>query len=342
MGRIQPAGGVIDVGATMGDRLGKLSVEEGSQVNSGGVLADLESRALRELELKAAIDQENAAARSLPLEQQLANVRLAAADVSLKKAKAADLSVAAQKKKVALLEATLDLARRDEKRLKSLSTDLASEQERERQSLVVQQAKAELESAQAMLDQLVATSRLGVEAARLDRTAANIGRDQVEAQIALKAARIHHELAQAQYDRTQLTAPCHGTILKIYVRPGETIGNKPVLQLADLSRMVAIAEVYENEVQYIRPGQTALVSSGAIPMPDGTTHCSGTVTRVGQMIGAPALKSVDPFAPADRHVVEVRVELDDQGSRLARQFTNLQVDVRFPMEGRREKAEARD
>jgi hypothetical protein len=50
------------------------------------------------------------------------------------------------------------------------------------------------------------------------------------------------------------------------------------------------------------------------------------------MISTPVLKGVDPFAPADRHVVEVRVELDDEASRQAAAFSNLQVDVRFPKE----------
>jgi hypothetical protein len=47
------------------------------------------------------------------------------------------------------------------------------------------------------------------------------------------------------------------------------------------------------------------------------------------MLASPALRPVDPFAPADRHVAEVRVELDEESSRQAARLTNLQVDVRF-------------
>ena len=68
------------------------------------------------------------------------------------------------------------------------------------------------------------------------------------------------------------------------------------------------------------------------PSPSDKSGFRGKVTRIGRMINTPALRSVDPFAPADRHVVEVRVELDDDGSRQTAALSNLQVDVRFPKE----------
>jgi HlyD family secretion protein len=190
---------------------------------------------------------------------------------------------------------------------------MVTDQERERQALVVQQAESELASAQAALLQLREANKLGLEAAQLE----------------LKTAK-------SQYERTLVTAPCDGTILKIYVRPGEAIGAKPILQMADLGRMAVIVEVYENQVKNIRLGQEAIVTSKAFPPPyDGDDQwLTGKVTRIGRMINVPLLKSVDPFAPADRHVVEVRVELDDESSRQSASLTNLQVDVRFPKSGK--------
>jgi HlyD family secretion protein len=282
MGRIEPAGGVIDVGATMGDRLGTLLVKEDQRVKKNQPLADLESRDLRSLQLDAA-------------------------KLNVKKAKAADLGTAAYQQKTELLKVALALAKKDQERLKGLSKELVTDQERERQALVVQQAASELESAQAVLRQMLRANELGLEAAQLELRS-----------------------AEAQYARSQVVAPCDGTILKTYIRPGETIGAKPILQMANLGQMVVVVEVYENEIKHLRSGQPAQVTSRAFIAPYDQKGLQGKVTRVGRMINNPMLKSVDPFAPADRHVVEVRVELDEEGSRQSAAFSNLQVDVRFP------------
>ncbi len=281
MGRIEPAAGILDVGAMMGDRLGRLLVEEGAQVKKGSLLAELDSRVLRQLELDAA-------------------------RLNVKKAEAAGLTTDAHRQKIKLLTVGLALARKDQQRINSLSKDLISDQERERQALLVQQAETELESAQAALQQLLRANELSLEAAQLEL-----------------------KLAETKYQKTLVTAPCDGTILKIHARPGETIGAKPILQMADLRQMVVIAEVYENEICNIRRGQKAFVTSKAFSPPYADKALQGTVARVGQMISTPVLKSVDPFAPADRHVVEVRVQLNEEAAKLVDRLSNLQVDVRF-------------
>ena len=281
MGRIEPFCGVIDVGAMMGDRLGCLLVKEGDRVKKGKALAKMESRDLRGLQVEAA-------------------------RLNVKKAEAAELSKAAHQQKIELLKVGLAMAEKDQGRLKGLSEDLITDQQRERQALVVWQAASELASAQASLRQLQRANELALEAAMLEL-----------------------QTAEAQYDRTQVTAPCDGTILKIYVRPGETIGAKPILQMANLDRMVVVAEIYENEVKHLVEGQPALIASKAFRAPFDKKGLTGKVTQIGRMIKSPVLKSVDPFAPADRHVVEVRIDLDDEACCQSAALSNLQVDVRF-------------
>jgi len=281
MGRIEPAGGILDVGALMGDRLGRVLVEEGARVKTGQLLAELDSRVLRQLELDAA-------------------------RLNVKKAEAAGLTTDAHREKIKLLTVGLALAKKDQQRLNSLSKDLVSDQERERQALMVQQAETELDSAQAALQQLLRANELSVEAAVLEL-----------------------KLAQLKYQKTLITAPCDGTILKIYTRPGETIGAKPILQMADLRQMVVVTEVYENEIHHLHLGQKAFITSKAFPPPYDKKTLQGKITRMGQMISTPVLKSVDPFAPTDRHVVEVRVQLDNEAVQQVARFSNLQVDVQF-------------
>jgi HlyD family secretion protein len=339
MGRIEPAGGVIDVGAMMGDRLGQLLVKEGDQVEKGARLAELESHELRSLELEAATVQFQQAEGRLAIETQLADLKIKTAELGVQKAEAAELNLKTQERKTGLLEGNLILAKKDQERLGKLSKDLVADQERERQALLVRQAESELESARATLDQLRDANRLGLEAANLDLIAAKEAKKQLPFVIPVRSLEVSRKLAEAQFHRTEVTAPCNGTILNIYARPGETLGNKPILQVGDLQKMVVVTEVYENEVKYLRLGQKASVASRAFPSPYDQQGLPGQVTRIGRMINSPMLRSVDPFAPADRHVVEVRVELDDEGSRQTATLTNLQVDVRFPKEGGARKAE---
>jgi HlyD family secretion protein len=167
--------------------------------------------------------------------------------------------------------------------------------------------------------------------ARADLAAAQAGLQQIETSTTLKSLQTQLEIAEARLALTEIVAPREGTVLKVFMEPGESIGQKPILQLADLTQMVAVAEVHENTVRWIREGQQAIIKSKAFPAPHDTKGLEGRVDRIGKMIITPELKSLDPFARADRHVVTVRIIIDDKAhSRVAADFTNLQVDIEFP------------
>lgn len=78
-----------------------------------------------------------------------------------------------------MLQVSLELGQKDRERLKSLSKELVTDQERERQALLVQQTEAELEAAKAMLNQAVQTSQLAVDAAKLELVAAEDAKRQL-------------------------------------------------------------------------------------------------------------------------------------------------------------------
>jgi HlyD family secretion protein len=99
--------------------------------------------------------------------------------------------------------------------------------------------------------------------------------------------------------------------------------------LADRSRMVVLAEVYEADVKRIREGQKAKVASKAFPSPFDERGLQGIVSRIGKTISRPELRPLDPLAQADRHVIEVRVDLDAEGSQVAADFIHLQAEVQF-------------
>ena len=227
------------------------------------------------------------------------------------------------------MKAGLELARKDLDRLKNLSADLVSDQQKDRQQLVVQQAEAKLAAAEALLEKAAAGRRLSVEAAEAKLQAARASKAQVLTAIPVKSLEKRRDLARKQWQQTVVKAPCKGIVLDISVRPGEMISVMPVLQMADLERMVAVAEVYETDLKRIRPGQAAVIHSKALRPPYDSQGLKGKVSHIEKIISTPELKSLDPLARADRHVAEVRVELDAESSRQAANFANLQVDVTF-------------
>jgi len=120
----------------------------------------------------------------------------------------------------------------------------------------------------------------------------------------------------------------------------------PIMQLGDLSKMVCIAEVYEADVKELAVGQQVTIRSPAFsaPFADGDAEnnktagdanrqsggIKGRVTRIGNLIASPGLANRNPLAPADRSVVEVRIEITDKAAiEHAAKRVGLQVTVEF-------------
>ncbi len=127
------------------------------------------------------------------------------------------------------------------------------------------------------------------------------------------------KLAEEKLKMSVVRAPSKGRVLKIFTRPGETIAQRPVLRMADTSQMVAVCEVYETHVNFVAAGQSVTVTSRALP-----TVLHGKVAYVGQM--SPRTRSsARSVKAADKRVVEVRVDIDDDAE--ASRLVNLQVEV---------------
>lgn len=329
LGRIEPATKVIDISAPPGDRLQDLRVEENSEVRKNDVLATLESHALRKLEVDSLRAQIRSAEGQQAAEKQLSEARVQAARAALSQAEAYELDVKVQESRLAVLKRNLELARNVQRRLYAVQSGVVSIQDREQQDLAVQKAEAELKAAEVLLEKARRTGPLSVQSAKADLEAAVASQQQVHSAVSLESLKKQEELAVAQWERSVLRAPCDGTVLKIFVRPGEATGGTPILQMADCRRMVVVAEVYETEVKRIRVGQKATIHSRAFPAPYDETGLTGTVSRIGKTIAPAEMKKLDPLAETDRHVVEVRIDLDAQASKVAAELVHLQVEVRF-------------
>ena len=138
----------------------------------------------------------------------------------------------------------------------------------------------------------------------------------------VNVARARQQLAETELERTYVRAPVDGRVLRIVRRPGELVDLDGVVKLGHISRMYAIAEVYETDVRRVRIGQKATVTSRALAGP-----LSGVVEFVRLEVRKQDATGTDPAARKDARIVEVEVLLDDP--KPVAGLTNLQVEVVF-------------
>lgn len=329
LGRIEPADGFISIRALVGERLETLSINEGDVIQRGQSLGLLGSHRLRQLELDALDLRISEAELRLVAEQQLADARIAAAQVAVDRATEQDVLLESQQRKISLLKASLALERKDLTRLNGLSEKLVSPQQKERQALVVQKAEAELAAAEATHEQMKRDTKFVLATARANLSTAIATKQQVTAAGSLESLKQSRQLLLEQLSQSTVVSPARGTVLNVYVHPGELIDNRPLLRLADLTRPICVAEVYETEVKRVRIGGRVVIRSRAFPSPADESGIGGSVVHIEPMINSPELHSLDPFAPADRRIVQVRIELDATHNQIAARLLNLQVDVTF-------------
>ena len=125
---------------------------------------------------------------------------------------------------------------------------------------------------------------------------------------------------EAELQRSYIRAPADARVLDVIVRPGELMGDAGVLELGQVERMYAIAEVYETDIRHVRTGQRATVRSPAI-----TDDLQGAVQRIRQKVQKKDEIGTDPAARKDARIIEVFILLDDPEPVAG--LTNLQVDV---------------
>lgn len=153
------------------------------------------------------------------------------------------------------------------------------------------------------------------------QAACNAGRaDAMAAESAIEVARAALHRAEAELARTEIRAPSAGRVLEILSWPGETVGAAGALELGNVERMYAIAEVYETDVGRVELGQPATVSSPALAAP-----LTGVVEHVRLKVQKQDEIGTDPAARKDARIVEVEVLLDDPEP--VQSLSNLQVTV---------------
>ncbi len=330
LGRLEPDGEVIKVFApTSGEnaRIERLNVQHGQQLRKGEVIAYLDNyaprvAALREAEERVAVAQAQlrqveAGAKSGQIVAQQRVVDRIQVELQTE--------TAAQEAVIARLEAELRNAELEDRRYQYLQTEGAvSTSLRDSKQLTSDTVRQQLNEAKAQLSRIVRSrqSQIAESRATLDQIAEvrPVDVELARSQVAQGEAGVAR--AKADLDLAVVRSPQDGQILKIHTRAGELVGTSGIISLGQTQRMVAVAEVYELDINRVKIGQSATVISknNAFSEP-----LRGKVKEVGLQISKKDVLNTDPAAQFDARVVEVKILLDEPSSRLVAGLTNLSI-----------------
>ncbi len=327
-GRLLPKGGIYNVVAPLGQRIAALLVNE----NDGVVAQESELATLQALEslvMQSQLTDAQSDSAEKDLEHKtlvaennllLASSNVRSAQLNLEQAQAAsDFSVPEQQ---------LEQAREKLNRLNQLARDpqtslYVSRAQLAEQQLAIKRAEAEFDNSRRKQAAAMEGAKMAVEIALQSEVAA-------EKDLAIlkklsvdnRAAKLTKQLAETQVTNARILAPISGIVLKIFVKPGESVSTTPLMQIGDLSHMECNAEIVDQMIPRVAIGLRAKITHPALPR---TLY--GTVRQIGRLVGNSTLPNPSPLAMVDRRTVEVRIEIDAADVEAASALVNLQVTV---------------
>jgi HlyD family secretion protein len=230
---------------------------------------------------------------------------------------------------VARYQARRDEAKIEAARYEQLFRDgAASELDRDRYRTRADTTTAELQEAIETQDATLLTLESEIESAKqtLDQIKEVRVVDVQNAEAELNKAIAARTRAQQEFSFATVRAPQDGQILKIIARPGDKVGDEGLLQMADTSKMVVTAEVYQTDAPKIFLGQTATITADGF---EGSV--TGTVDQINRQVQKQTIFSGEPGENLDLRVFEVTVQLDpkDIAEKKLKSASNLQVNVVF-------------
>lgn len=293
-GRVEGQSDVINVGAGADGILTAVLVQEGQQVKAGQVIALVNCR-----EIESQIDE----ARVLAEKARQNRLRLLRGSRSEERLKAAA--------ETAVAEAQFKQAQLQYERVAQLfKTAVISKEELDKAARDLAVAEATLRATKNQQD-LVNAPPLPEELAR----AAS------EVAVAEEQART----AKARLDKCTVKAPLSGTVLRTFLKAGESVSTvfpQPIVSVADTTQIRVRAEVDERDVGRVYVGQSVVVLADAYP----DKKFAGRVSSVGAVMGRKKVRTGDPAEKSDRDVLEVLIDLDETKGDLV---VGLRTSVQF-------------
>ncbi len=134
----------------------------------------------------------------------------------------------------------------------------------------------------------------------------------------LETAKRQRDSAQIMLDEATIRAPVAGIVLHILRHEGEGVSaDKGLIEFGAIAQMEAVAEVFETDARFVKPGQRAAFDSPALSKP-----ARGTVARVLARVYNASLYSTNAAENTEARVVQVVIALDDDPE--ARMLSGLQ------------------
>jgi len=295
LGRVEPLSRILKLthsaGAMAGVRIERLLVEEGQRVEAGALLAVFS----------------DAEQKDATLAQMEANVVQMQASLARIRAAGRPEEIAAQRARIASLAAAAEISRRDAARAEQLvPSGAGGVAAAERARFATTRALADRAEAEATLARMLVARPEDLAVAEAELAAATAARDKARADAAL----------------SRLTAPIAGTILRVIARTGERIGDDGVVEMADLSRLDIVADVYETDLARLSVGAVA-----EIIVPGEPRRFNATLREIGWQVRRAPQSTTDPVAAIDSRTVAVRLALDEAGTAALARRSNMQVQV---------------
>lgn len=258
------------VTAPIQGKIAQLLAKPGDWVNAGQVVALLSSPELAQLRVEAISKRDEAEAG---LQQAQADLQLAQQNDERQRLQAiAEL-------KQAQTQVALAQERYDRNRDLQAAGAVTRRQVQESQTELTA-AQATLTKAQSRLGELEATAQLARSQASV-----SVARSRVRLSSAAYEARLNQLKTTANPDGlVQVTAPISGRVVDRPVTPGETVtveaASKPIMTLINDDRVLASANVYEKDLDQVKPEQRVRVTVKSLP----NRNFAGRITEIGTIV----------------------------------------------------------
>ena len=326
-GRLEPKGGFLRLTGMPGDKVEAWHVRPGESIQAGTKLATLTSHSIRQLELESAKLKLEEAKTVRETKIQELDLGIEVASGQLENA----LGL------VQIAESQILMAGQSELQIVQMQEQLASLRRLHEDPLTkAAVGRLELQAKEIEISGLESKSKQAILVAENSKKQAALQVRQAEQalsaakkakELALRASSIaalekQIELLELQLNESILTSPINGVVLNINVEAGERFATLPAIEVADLSSMMCVAEVYEADVAEIQIGDGAALRSAGL-----AKDLSGKVSRIDRLVGVPQMRSPDPLARTDFRAIRVWIDIDSNDVPLAAERIRLQTDV---------------